>query len=256
MTDLDFENFSEYKYFKKSLLDARYYLGYYEGKYGGKSRTKDFSNLYYYWFVYYCKIKIKINSDTIGIDDVTVGYNNSPFELNVDFVYDKCEFNKNKVELVENTVEEYFPGINKHNSISMCEFNKSKNCNVERLKICINFDGKNICSYCMEEIKKQLPIKTNGFVYLVGNHEEKKYKIGVSLNPQKRESQIKTELPFKIFPIHKIRCEEPYKSEKILHEKFSNKRLNGEWFELDKSDIDFICAILGENEILDKKEPA
>lgn len=81
---------------------------------------------------------------------------------------------------------------------------------------------------------------TKGLVYLLKSKEDNIYKIGVTTNINKRLPQIATKLPFEIKLEHKIEHNAIYKLEKFLHEKFDEKRLNGEWFRLSDNDVKYI----------------
>lgn len=76
---------------------------------------------------------------------------------------------------------------------------------------------------------------TLGDVYLIksGPH----YKIGKSNAAGRRERELQIQLPEKASRIHTIRTDDPAGIEKYWHERFSSKRLNGEWFKLDASDV-------------------
>ena len=78
-------------------------------------------------------------------------------------------------------------------------------------------------------------IKTN--VYIMIDHNTKYCKIGRSDNPLKREKTLQSEKPT-IELIYKFECE--YGIEKELHNKFNDKKIRGEWFNLDNNDIEYI----------------
>lgn len=78
---------------------------------------------------------------------------------------------------------------------------------------------------------------TKGLVYLLKSKKDNIYKIGVTTNINKRLPQIATKLPFEIKLHHKIKCDKIYVLEKKLHNMFDDKRLNGEWFRLNKNDV-------------------
>lgn len=87
-------------------------------------------------------------------------------------------------------------------------------------------------SYNRIKVKK---IKT--YVYIMIDHNTKYYKIGKSDSPLKREKTLQSEKP----TIQLIYYFESYDNdEKILHQKFKDKRIRGEWFNLDENDIEYI----------------
>ena len=83
-------------------------------------------------------------------------------------------------------------------------------------------------------------------VYLMHDTSNDFYKIGISNNPEYRESTLQSEKPTidmiiaKKFPIRKI----AESIEKALHDTYSEKRLRGEWFKLDLNDIKHIKETL------------
>lgn len=83
--------------------------------------------------------------------------------------------------------------------------------------------------------RKTAKIKT--YVYIMIDHNTKYYKIGRSDTPLRREKTLQSEKPT-IELIYKFECE--YGIEKELHNKFYNKKIRGEWFNLDDNDIDYI----------------
>jgi hypothetical protein len=81
-----------------------------------------------------------------------------------------------------------------------------------------------------------------GWVYLLQsptNH----YKIGCATNPRNRAKTFGIQLPFEVEFLALIYTEDMYSLEGSLHEKFANKRVNGEWFALDAADVDYIEAL-------------
>ena len=74
------------------------------------------------------------------------------------------------------------------------------------------------------------------------------YKIGISINPQKRIKQLQTGTPYELSIINIYESKYPFKVEKTLHNTFSSKKtpdnfqydfewLNGEWFNLSIEDV-------------------
>lgn len=75
----------------------------------------------------------------------------------------------------------------------------------------------------------------NGYVYMLKSG--RRYKIGKTTSPLKRLGQIGIELPERSEPIHTIETDDPSGIEAYWHNRFKDKRLNGEWFELSADDV-------------------
>ena len=75
----------------------------------------------------------------------------------------------------------------------------------------------------------------SGYIYLF--RVDKYYKIGLSGQPGRRYSSIATSVPFPVERVHQFRCWYVSDVEAALHQRFKDKRLNGEWFELSKEDV-------------------
>ena len=82
-----------------------------------------------------------------------------------------------------------------------------------------------------KEIKKL----EDGWVYLL--QSGKYFKIGRSDEIEKRIKQIAVALPETTTLIHAIRTDDPPGIESYWHRRFSDKRKNGEWFELSGKDV-------------------
>lgn len=83
-----------------------------------------------------------------------------------------------------------------------------------------------------------------GYIYLVraitpDNH----YKIGLSKNPVTRIESMSVKLPFPIESIHQFPTNNMHIAERQLHERYADKRANGEWFQLTDQDVQDICGI-------------
>jgi hypothetical protein len=74
-----------------------------------------------------------------------------------------------------------------------------------------------------------------GYVYLIkaGKH----YKIGKANAVNRRFSQLRIQLPDRAELVHQITTDDPFGIEAYWHTRFSDKRLNGEWFTLNQQDI-------------------
>ena len=80
-----------------------------------------------------------------------------------------------------------------------------------------------------------MPASEFGFVYLLKSG--KYYKIGRTNAPGRREYELALQLPEPVVNVHTIKTDDPAGIEKYWHERFSERRKKGEWFELRKEDI-------------------
>ena len=74
-----------------------------------------------------------------------------------------------------------------------------------------------------------------GFVYLIKSGRF--YKIGKSNAAGRREYELAIQLPEKAKRIYVIRTDDPSGIEAYWHSRFEAKRKNGEWFELNATDV-------------------
>lgn len=73
-----------------------------------------------------------------------------------------------------------------------------------------------------------------GYVYLV--RSGKYHKIGRSNDPGRRAYEIALQLPEKVEVVHTIQTDDAVGIERYWHERFKDRRRNGEWFLLTKVD--------------------
>lgn len=95
--------------------------------------------------------------------------------------------------------------------------------------------------------------KETEYIYLI--KADKYTKIGVAKHPEGRLKEISVGCPFKpelvlTKPLGKL-C---YLVERALHIKYANKGTNGEWFELEKQDIEYIHNTTSEQLVKDAAE--
>lgn len=86
-----------------------------------------------------------------------------------------------------------------------------------------------------EVSEKDVPSPELGYVYLLKSG--KFYKIGRSNAPGRREYELAIQLPEPVVTVHTIKTDDPVGIEKYWHQRFSERRKNGEWFELRREDV-------------------
>lgn len=122
----------------------------------------------------------------------------------------------------------------------------------DRLKRLISYgkhrgysDVLSICtvelSRVMEKQAKATSVVTSkskqivGYVYLLKSGRF--FKVGRTKALGRREYELGIQLPEKPIEIHYIKTDDPIGIEKYWHERFKDRRKNGEWFELTKDDL-------------------
>lgn len=66
----------------------------------------------------------------------------------------------------------------------------------------------------------------------------KHHKIGKTNATGRREYELAIQLPDKLSSVHVIKTDDPDGIEAYWHKRFASKRANGEWFELNREDVD------------------
>ena len=80
-----------------------------------------------------------------------------------------------------------------------------------------------------------------GYVYLIGEiNEENKYKIGSTRakNVNNRLKSLQTGNSNELYIKEAFETNKPFKLETMLHNKFRDKNVIGEWFEMNATDIE------------------
>ncbi|MFP4698717.1 MAG: GIY-YIG nuclease family protein [Eubacteriales bacterium] len=98
-----------------------------------------------------------------------------------------------------------------------------------------------------KELSEKTKSKTvSGVVYLLERTDKPQYKIGVTTNMERRLNQLTPKMPFEVIVANKIKSNDIYGLEAKLHKKYKDKHINGEWFALDKKDVEYIKSIEGD----------
>jgi len=75
------------------------------------------------------------------------------------------------------------------------------------------------------------------YIYLIKDIQSDVYKIGYSKNVNKRIKQLKTANSGTLRLIESFKTQHNRKVETALHNRYKNKHVNGEWFELSNEEI-------------------
>ena len=81
-----------------------------------------------------------------------------------------------------------------------------------------------------------------GFVYLKYSRSLRLYKIGKANDSDRRGAGISLLLPEDLVSKHEIKTDCPYVLERYWHNRFRSKRKQGEWFDLNTSDVESFKA--------------
>lgn len=86
-----------------------------------------------------------------------------------------------------------------------------------------------------ENTDKEEKDQAYGHVYLLKHGND--YKIGKSYDVTRRYKEIKVQMPQVTEEIHTIATDDPSGIEAYWHNRFRDKKLEGEWFQLSLSDV-------------------
>lgn len=84
-----------------------------------------------------------------------------------------------------------------------------------------------------------------GWVYVLKGEGTGTYKIGKTTNLKARQKWFELHLPFKVSNVCSIATDDCGGLEESLHERFSEKRVNGEWFKLNEEDLQHLKSLTG-----------
>lgn len=185
--------------------------------------------------------------DIIGevVDYMGLGYSDAADKA-WDIVYEEYT----RSDVLFNSIDWYkvYKAVNEadtlitRNMLTKSEFEKMKR--QEKKAIRENIDAsdslnelrKYLCRRNIVKPKRKNNI-SNRVCYVMKNKRNGLYKIGYSTNPKDRESTLQSEEPeIQLIKVFK----DNHESE--LHNKYRNQRVRGEWFELSKSQVKYICT--------------
>lgn len=81
-----------------------------------------------------------------------------------------------------------------------------------------------------------------GYIYVI-RRKDGEYKIGKSKSAVDRIESLSVKLPFAVEPVCVIASDDMNGLEKQLHERFQDKRVNGEWFALTNEDVEYLKSL-------------
>lgn len=96
--------------------------------------------------------------------------------------------------------------------------------------------------------QRTVPVSENpidGWVYLLRG-DAGFYKIGQSREPGRRIAQLQAAAHHELELVHVFQCADMAYEERLLHERFAEQRVRGEWFLLSEDDVAYIQGLKGE----------
>lgn len=94
-----------------------------------------------------------------------------------------------------------------------------------------------------EEVREQTHTPANGYVYLLKEINGPHFKIGVTAYPEDRMKVFAVRLPYRVEYACLIPSADMYALEAELHNKFADKRVDGEWFALSSDDVAYMVGL-------------
>jgi predicted GIY-YIG superfamily endonuclease len=79
-----------------------------------------------------------------------------------------------------------------------------------------------------------------GNIYVISTNDGR-YKIGRTQDIERRLRTFRSLIEFDL--VHSFPADDYVRAESLLHRHFSEKRLKGEWFELNHNDVELICRL-------------
>lgn len=95
----------------------------------------------------------------------------------------------------------------------------------------------------INENEEYKPATRSGYIYLMRSSNGY-HKIGRSTNPITRRDNLMREYPIKIEVLFSVRVKNVVKAERRLLRAFVEKQLQGEWFNLDRKDVERFYSIV------------
>jgi hypothetical protein len=165
------------------------------------------------------------------------------FQKIIDYIRQLGHFPTKPELKIKRKLDSEFPNITTlrnrlGNKLQMIEkilnYCKANDGNNDVTKICLQLHE----SFKTTEESDEEASNTNeivGHVYLLKH--DKVYKLGKSIDASRRYKEIKIQMPYNTEEVHVIETDDPSGIEAYWHNRFKDKRLEGEWFKLTASDV-------------------